>query len=101
MLNGPERGVGSSMTISSENTALDFLKNFRGCNRRVGRSGDRSPNHKIVRASSDGLGGCHDAFLIMLIASTRANSGNDQFYILANCFSQRADFLRTGNYAAN
>src|ERR1700720_3009891 len=97
MLNGPERGVESSMTIRSENTSLDFLKNFRSRNRRIGRSGDRSPNHKIVRAGTDGLRGCHDAFLIMLIAPTRANSGNDQFYILANCFSQRAGFLGAGN----
>jgi len=89
------------MTISSENTAFDFLKNFPRRNGRIGRSGDGSPNHKIVRAGSDGLRRRHDAFLIMLLAPARANSGYDQFQAFANCFAQCADFLCAGHNAAD
>src|SRR5438105_13499655 len=100
MLSGPGRGVGSSMTISSENTAFDFFENFSDCNDRIGRGSDRSPNYKKVRAGSDGLRRRHDTFLILLLAPGRANSGYDKFQILANCLAQCADFVFAGNNAA-
>src|SRR4029077_20617864 len=90
MLSGPGRGVGSSMTISSGNTAFDFLKNFPRRIGRIRRGSDRSPNYKIVRAGSNGLPRRHDAFLIMLFAPARANSGYDQLQAFANCFAQYA-----------
>src|SRR2546423_10985053 len=101
MLRGPERGIGSSITISSENTTFDVFDNFSGCNGRIGRSSDRSPNYKKIRAGSDRLRRSHDTFLILLLAPARANSGYDQFQAFANGSAQCADFLCADNKAAD
>ena len=44
---------------------------------------------------------CHGALLIMFFASRGANSRNDELHVSINCLSQRANFPRTGDNAAD